>query len=45
MTDEQLTVTPFSVANLHETTPDESCKVEDDEKRISSNCVKLPGDP
>jgi hypothetical protein len=28
---------PFSVANLHESTPDESCEVADDEKRISSN--------
>lgn len=40
-----LTVAPFSVANLQERIPDESCAVEEDEKRISSNCVKFPGEP
>lgn len=33
----RLTVTPFSVANLHESTPHDSCDIDDDEKRISSN--------
>lgn len=45
LSNDQLTVTPFSVANLHERIPDESCDNEDDEKRISSNCVKFPGEP